>query len=459
MAEVAAGAIAAEEVVSTTIQGGAVAGYALAQPTLPLHATFTRLGAAAQSAGDSSSLARYDHSLTVHQDHAYIFGGRTSKQSVASNDTHIISLHPTAHSSIYRAVPALPAESADLTARAPTDDPSQHSTLSNPDPTASTAVPAPRYAHSSVLVNGKLAVYGGSADPETGHPIKEAGRIWLFDPNTTTWTSVIPVTTEYPVRRSHGAAAWDGKLIIHGGVSAAGVESDTWMFYPDTRIWIRLPDFAAPQKSSISFHASPNVAVAGDMLYLITNGSQLSGQVHMLDLAALENKSTPVQATWTTFDFPTNPLTPGPRGRVGAGLVPIHTGMGRSYLLLVLGEKDAAHQADDTAHPAFWSGLWALQTPSPAATAAKLKDDTRQSVGVTSHTAEWSEVQIQAVEEKHATSGKVHPGPRGYFGCDVRGGRQAVIWGGLDAAGAVEGDGWLVDIQGPSPTALFQRSE
>jgi hypothetical protein len=44
--EVAAGAIAAEQVVSTTIEAGVVTGLALAQSTQPLHGTFTRFAVA-----------------------------------------------------------------------------------------------------------------------------------------------------------------------------------------------------------------------------------------------------------------------------------------------------------------------------------------------------------------------------------------------------------------------------
>jgi len=38
MAEIAAGAVVAEQIISTTIEGGAVAGYAIAKPTQPLRA-------------------------------------------------------------------------------------------------------------------------------------------------------------------------------------------------------------------------------------------------------------------------------------------------------------------------------------------------------------------------------------------------------------------------------------
>ena len=41
--EVAAGLIAAEQIVSTTMEGAAIAAYAAAQPTMPLKATFARI--------------------------------------------------------------------------------------------------------------------------------------------------------------------------------------------------------------------------------------------------------------------------------------------------------------------------------------------------------------------------------------------------------------------------------
>lgn len=42
--EVAAGLLVAEQVISTTIEGGVMAGYALSRPTLPLKATYTCFG-------------------------------------------------------------------------------------------------------------------------------------------------------------------------------------------------------------------------------------------------------------------------------------------------------------------------------------------------------------------------------------------------------------------------------
>lgn len=46
MAEVAAGAVVAEQVISTTLEGGALAGYAISKPTMPLKASFVQFGTA-----------------------------------------------------------------------------------------------------------------------------------------------------------------------------------------------------------------------------------------------------------------------------------------------------------------------------------------------------------------------------------------------------------------------------
>lgn len=46
MAEIAAGALVAEQAVTTTLEGGAIAGYAVAKPTVPLKATFSQIATA-----------------------------------------------------------------------------------------------------------------------------------------------------------------------------------------------------------------------------------------------------------------------------------------------------------------------------------------------------------------------------------------------------------------------------
>lgn len=81
----AAGLVAAEQVISTTVEGGAVAAYGLSQPTLPLSATFHRLSSEA-------FLPRLDHSLTIVAGQAYILGGEVEQGRLAGDEVHIVSL-------------------------------------------------------------------------------------------------------------------------------------------------------------------------------------------------------------------------------------------------------------------------------------------------------------------------------------------------------------------------------
>lgn len=46
MAEIAAGALVAEQVVATTVEGAALTGYAISKPTMPLKASFTQIATA-----------------------------------------------------------------------------------------------------------------------------------------------------------------------------------------------------------------------------------------------------------------------------------------------------------------------------------------------------------------------------------------------------------------------------
>jgi hypothetical protein len=45
-------------------------------------------------------------------------------------------------------------------------------------------------------------------------------------------------------------------------------------------------------------------------------------------------------------------------------------------------------------------------------------------------------------------AGKLHPGPRAFFGADVmENGHSVVFWGGVDAKGERVGDGWVVKFE------------
>ena len=198
-----------------------------------------------------------------------------------------------------------------------------------------------------------------------------------------------------------------------------------------------------------------------DRLYLVTGSSEIESEIHYLPLPkfllsnqdAEEDDFEPPSISWTTLPFPTNPLIPGPRPRKGAGLLPITTGNGRSYLLYFLGEKaslEAPSSEPETPPRTFWSDAFSYQAPSSSHSAAGSKDATRATLGFETGEDTWAEIKVVANEEGAGLAeigGKSHPGPRGWFGSDALDGGKVVLWGGIDAKGETEGDGWIVSVK------------
>jgi len=290
-------------------------------------------------------------------------------------------------------------------------------------------------------------MFGGYGNAEKKEPLKEKGRVWMFDPTTLEWTYVDVLNKTFPSRYDHAMVAHGQTIIIHGGFStndASHPETDTWSFNLATRTWTELSALNNIAGSAlIHGSAPPNFAIANEKLYLISGTSDLTSQIHVLDLAA----EAPIE--WTTLEFPTNPLTPGPRPRKGAGLIPIKTGWGRTYLLLMLGAKDRTESNEDAKEDEleFWSGLWTLQLPSTEKSPASAKDVTRKAIRVGSGEAEWAEVEIVPREEPGSTQGKSHPGPRGYFASAAVDGKKVILWGGINPKGEIEADGWMIDLK------------
>ena len=318
-------------------------------------------------------------------------------------------------------------------------------------------VPVARAGHVACTFDDKIVMYGGFSDPKSQEPIKEAGRVWLFDPETLHWRHLDVANERFPSLCYHSAAVHGRKLIVHGGYTGSPgstePNTDTWAFDLDSRAWTEMTPLPseAEGKAPMLASAPPNIAVANDKLYIVAGSTDLGSQIYVLDL------NTGPTSGWTSLEFPTNPLTPGPRPRKGAGLVPIKTGLGRTYLLLLLGEKDEAaatalekQNSSTSQEPEFWSGLWALQLPSTENTPAQAKDVAREKLPrMDSHEAEWAEVELEVQEmgDTEATSGKSHPGPRGYFGCATLTGQKVVLWGGLNPRGERQGDGWVLDLK------------
>lgn len=121
------------------------------------------------------------------------------------------------------------------------------------------------------------------------------------------------------------------------------------------KTWTQLPD--APVSTQ-------NVALSDGVLHLISSGTDsMSSDLHILPLIT----KTEDECIWHTIPFPTNPLTPGPLPRTGAGLLPVSTGYGRQYLLYLFGAQTspASIQGPGQASSSdLWSDMWTYQLPS-----------------------------------------------------------------------------------------------
>ncbi|KAK5171507.1 uncharacterized protein LTR77_004652 [Saxophila tyrrhenica] len=440
MAEAAAAA-AVYETVETTAQIG-VGAYMVAKPTMPLKATFTQI---ATSSDDQTklSLSRSGHSISIVKDKAYIFGGETAAGKLASNEVHAVTLHSAdTPEPDYSVIPAVPDQEGGK-------------------------VPAARHSHAACGFNICVAVFGGV--DESGNVIDEP-FIWLFVTGKSCWETLEASSSEKSPQPRRDAHLFDhqNNLILYGGTDASGQSlHDVWHFSYVNKTWTQLPD--APVSTS-------NVALSDGVLYTITGSDEVSGDLHFLPLNAGSNQEN----GWSHVPFPTNPLTPGPQPRTGAGLLPVTTGYGRQYLLYMFGSRaivqpkgSAAEQkeTDDSTlevepkdpkdlSPQFWSDMWTYQLPSStpelkaniyqALKPAKIKDAIRGALGMDDGKHSWGEVEVLPPSESDlATSdGKVHPGPRALFACDVmKDGKTAVIWGGVNPKGEREGDGWVIRLE------------
>ncbi|KAL1603282.1 hypothetical protein SLS59_004378 [Nothophoma quercina] len=421
-AEIAAGAYIAAEAIEHTAEAG-YAAYIVSKPTLPLKATFSRI---ATTSGDHSG-------LTVVNNKAYIFGGITADNKLASNEIHAVTLEHSGEPEMdYNLIPAIPSGEDER-------------------------VPDARASHAACAFHGNIVVYGGCDKEE--ELIDEKSSMWLFSPERKTWEHLVPSTLDLaPGPRRHAKLfAQDKCIVLFGGYDGTVDQaSDIWQFDVASKVWWQLP--TAPV-------ATTNVALANNQLWLISGSDPMSSQLHHLDISSPKN-----EMSWDTFTFPTNPMAPGPRARQNGALLPIHTGYGRNYLIYLLGARtdmspseatsleDPKHAKDTTQ----WSDTWALQIPSSdlqlkastsfkeAIKPAKIKDAIRSALGADTHELSWGEavVQVPTEKEMEEMDGKLHPGPRAFFGADVmRDEKSIALWGGLDAKGERVGDGWVIRLE------------
>ncbi|KAH7374277.1 hypothetical protein BKA66DRAFT_468172 [Pyrenochaeta sp. MPI-SDFR-AT-0127] len=431
-AEIAAGAYIASEVIEHGAQAG-YAAYLVSKPTLPLKVHFTRIATASDDQS-RRSLARSNHTVTVIGNKAYIFGGSTAANVLASNDVHAFTLEHSGEPEVdYSLIPALPTFQGKQT-------------------------PAARTNHAACSFHGSIAIYGGSDENEK--LIDEKSSMWLFSPERKAWDLLRPSSDGAAPGPRQNAQVFAEKehIILFGGIDASGSHaSDLWTFDIASRSWAQPP--TAPIATS-------NATLANGQLWLISGSDSVSGQLHHLGVSSSNNEDT-----WESISFPTNPMAPGPRARHDGALLPISTGWGRNYLVYLFGvRQDSAlttnipkpEHREDAEDTTQWSDTWVLQITSSdleakasftlkeAIKPAKIKDVIRSAVGADTGHLSWSEAIVQIPSDKalEEVDGKMHPGPRAFFGADVmESGSSLVFWGGVDAKGEKVGDGWIVRFE------------
>lgn len=367
-------------------------------------------------------LARSGHSLSVVGKKAFIYGGETSAGKLAGGDVHSFTIPSS-------------------------EKPQPEYDVAQPEPFAEGGkVPAPRKRHAACALTERIAVFGGV--DENGETISEGAKIWLFDTGKQKWEDFEAADSEvFPKPRSDARLFMAGdpnNIVLYGGIDAAGASlKDVWHFNCLTRKWSELPE--APISSS---HAS----LSDGVLYIVGGTDKISGDLHLLPLSS----STEEEPSWATINFPANPLTPGPAARTSAGLVPISTGYGRQYLVYLFGslinkpsqtesleiqENVPEDKVDKAQAPEYCADVWTYQLPSSnpeikpttnfteAIKPAKIKDKIRGALGMDNGKHSWSEVEVVPPEDLPEGEGKVHPGPRALFACDVISeDHSVVIW-------------------------------
>lgn len=312
-------------------------------------------------------------------------------------------------------------------------------------------IPAARTKHAACRLNVCVAIFGGVDG--SGKLVDSEAVVWLYVTGKSAWEALNSENSAIaPVQRS-SAKLFEHKnsLVLYGGIDGDGQQlKDVWHFHYPTRAWTPLP--SAPTSTT-------NAVMSEGVLFLITAADNMSSDLHVLNTNNFET------AEWASQSFPTNPLMPGPRPRIGGGLLPVSTGYGRNYLLYFFGARQNPTTAkttspDQTEDPTQWSDLWTFQVQSSqpevkattniyeAIKPAKIKDAIRSKLGYDTGGYSWAEVEVQPPDNLVEGEGKVHPGPRAYFGCDTtQDGRSVIVWGGLNAKGEREGDGWIITCE------------
>ncbi|TDZ58572.1 Nitrile-specifier protein 5 [Colletotrichum sidae] len=305
---------------------------------------------------DVPPLARSSHTINVVNGSAYVFGGEVNPREPVDNDVHIIRLPYNSAGADYYKIKSAPTkqysapaeknvpeptveqsvdqkeqllDDVSLASPSPENDDENSLAISGeetgiakdkgkaiaaPESSALGHVPSPRVGHASAVIGSRIFVFGGRGGPDMT-PLEEAGRVWVFDTRTNTWSFLDPVppapgvlNLPMPSPRSyHSAAATDrprdfapkqprrgqswrawaqgdsaevgipqapivghlaanavdeedqgyGTFFVHGGCLASGERTnDLWAFDVRSRVWSQLPSAPGPARGGAAICVS-----------------------------------------------------------------------------------------------------------------------------------------------------------------------------------------------------------
>ncbi|KAK4122000.1 hypothetical protein N657DRAFT_657498 [Parathielavia appendiculata] len=412
----------------------------MAAPKNPLKISLTQLPNPAPEGSPASihsALARSHHTLTVLSNNkAFLFGGLDDRGKLCPPGIHTLTL-PTSKSTLS------PSNDDDGTSTAYTFYPPY--TLQDAS-TGELLVPSPRADHAACARGGGryLLIHGGRDAGDRSVGDGEGNCLWQWDCEELSWSKLrgnMQLGATMEPRFGHWMFCEDGQgdgfLVAVGGKGGGEErEREAWMYDFHGMVWTALPSVPGTPLAA---------AYVGGRVYAVSRDGEggMGEVIHLLHMrGSSEERSKPGALVWESVSFPTNSLAPGPTPRAGGALVPLATGHGREYLVYMLGCSEG-----DSEGKGYYSDIWTLQLPAHRHSAAAAADKMKERLpGMNSGEFHWAEVEIVPTEQM-AEEGKVHPGPRCFFGADsCLDGQGVVLWGGVNGKGETEGGGWLLRL-------------
>ncbi|KAF2144998.1 uncharacterized protein K452DRAFT_221990 [Aplosporella prunicola CBS 121167] len=410
-----------------------------------LEADYYAIKPRAGTSGGPVPAARKQHSAVVVGDDIFIFGGELDAAASAETEAEqpgTVWAFSTATAAWSRLVPSDPEAPAPspraLHAAAAAEEPAPRQVNAPPanilpqqppDPAKTVPEPPEPESWGTLFVAGGRALGNNSADEAEAEAAAAAKSqvlhdLWAFDVRSRTWISLAPPPG--PARIGAALALSGSRLYLVGGATAS-------------------PTMPVPRPVA-------SLDVSGLWKFSAAGGRPsrtLSGEWETLS-------HPPATASDDKTAAASDEDAAGPEPRAGAALLPVTTGQGRGYALLVGGARPTAAASSSSSR--LYSSILALQLPSPASTAAAAKDAVRGSARLDTHAGRWAEVRYRYVDASGdevgapaelVAAGEVGMGGRAGFaaaaGTEVDG-ASVVAWGGVDEGGRVRGDGWLITV-------------